>query len=170
MKGEAEEVELEEGGDLFEEEAPARKQKRKAQAAKKRRTVEEEQEEEEELEPEEVAGLQVGAPKRRAGCVAHACRARCWFSSGAKSCGRSLHRAHCEAWPCRALHGYTFGRRHPTPPSCRGLCPHDAAVHSKACHAAFSDQQAGQTSATPRLTDTGGPPPSCCSRLVRGAS
>ena len=59
-QGEAEEVELEEGGDLFDEEAPARKQKKK-KGAKKRRTVEEEQEEEEELEPEEVAGLQVGA-------------------------------------------------------------------------------------------------------------
>ena len=52
-------MELEEGGDLFDEEAPARKQKKK-KGAKKRRTVEEEQEEEEELEPEEVAGLQVG--------------------------------------------------------------------------------------------------------------
>ena len=59
VQGKAEEVELEEGGDLFDEEAPARKQKKK-KAGKKRRTVEEEQEEEEELEPEEVAGLQVG--------------------------------------------------------------------------------------------------------------
>ena len=58
LQGEPEEVELEEGGDLFDEEAPARKQKKK-KAGKRRKTVEEEQEEEEELEPEEIAGLQV---------------------------------------------------------------------------------------------------------------
>ena len=52
-------MELEEGGDLFDEEAPAKRQRKKPKGAKKRKTVEEEQEEEEELEPEEVAGLQV---------------------------------------------------------------------------------------------------------------
>ena len=80
-QGEPEEVELEEGGDLFDEEAPTRKHKKK-KSGKKRKTVEEEQEEEEELEPEEVAGLQVGAKtlKRVSG-----------------TCGCSYDKAHCKA-------------------------------------------------------------------------
>ena len=61
MQSEPIEVELEEGGDIFDEESPPKKKKKKEKKAKKRKTVEEEEEEEEELEPEEVAGLQVSA-------------------------------------------------------------------------------------------------------------
>ena len=117
MQGEAEEVELEDGGDLFEEEeAPARKQKKKAKAAKKRKTVEEEQEEEEELEPEEVAGLQVGPRKAFASAVQrmHVRRAAVLAlaptAAGVPFTGLIVRRG-----PVRALHGDTFGRRHPTP-------------------------------------------------------
>lgn len=60
LQSEPIEVELEEGGDIFDEDSSPKK-KKKEKKAKKRKTVEEEEEEEEELEPEEVAGLQVSA-------------------------------------------------------------------------------------------------------------